>query len=63
MQKLIDRSMINLCKEGVSAEQFLLLLLLLLLLFLFYFIFFFFAVGFIDMGYLNINFWCAKHSL
>ena len=48
MQKLINESMIDVCKEqGVPTEQ----------------VFFLFTVGFIVLGYLNINFLCKKHSL
>ena len=47
-QKLIDKSMIDICKEVVPPEQ--------------AFCFAFFAVGFIVMGYLNINFLYAKES-
>ena len=50
MQKLIEKSMIDICKEeSVSSEQVFFLL--------------FFAVGFIVMSYLNMNFLCAKDSL
>ena len=49
MQKLIDESMIDIWKEkGESPEQV---------------FFLFFAVGFIVMGYPNINFLRAKDSL
>ena len=50
MQKLIEKSMIDICKEeSVLSEQVFFLL--------------FFAVGFIVMSYLNMNFLCAKDSL
>ena len=50
MQKLIKKSMIDICKEeSVSSEQVFFLL--------------FFAVGFIVMSYLSMNFLCAKDSL
>ena len=47
MQKLIDESMIDICKEErVSSEQ--------------VFFFLFFAVSFIVMGYLNIMFYVRR---
>ena len=46
MQKLVDKSMIDLCKEGVSPEQ----------------VFFVFALGFIVMGYLNIFFFWLRRT-
>ena len=50
MQKLIEKSMIDICKEeSVLSEQVFFLL--------------FFAVGFIVMSYLNMNCLCAKDSL